>query len=107
MATKKKIIDSLLRQNKKIIHASSVLSSELQKISDTASKATGIQFQADICGGDEIEFRPIATDGVAIQEPIATRLEDVIECVKTGDKRWIEPQGVEYLTYNNNVMLNQ
>lgn len=102
METKKKIINRLIRQNKKVMAASAKLSSELQKLGYIASEATGIQFQADICAGDEIEFRPIAMDEVAIQEPIATRLEDVIDCVRTGDKRWIEPQGVEYLKYNNN-----
>lgn len=100
MKTKKKIIKLLKRQNKKVMSASAKLSSELQELAYIASDATGIQFQADICTGDEIEFRPIAPDGVAIQEPIATRLEDIIYAVNSGDITWIKPNE-KFLTYEN------
>ena len=63
----------LKKQYKKCLVASNRLESELQELGRIASEYYGQDLRADICNGDEIEFRPIDEDLVCL------KIEDIIK----------------------------
>lgn len=64
---------SLKKQYEKCLKASNNLETELQVLSRIASDVYGQELKADICPGDEIEFRPID------DEFICLKIEDIIK----------------------------
>lgn len=52
-------------QINRVLSASNRLVRELSVLSTMASEVFGAEYIADLCAGDEIEFRPMMEDGVA------------------------------------------
>ena len=64
---------SLKKQYEKCLDASNRLDSELQELGRIASDVYGRELKADICNGDEIEFRPIDDEFICLE------IEDIIK----------------------------
>lgn len=77
MITKKKI----LRAEQLCYDYSNDLTSALGALASMASEVLGYEVVADICNGNEIEFRTIMDDSVANND-VAIRMEDIIEKLK-------------------------
>ena len=77
MITKKKI----LRAEQLCYDYSNDLTNALGTLARMASEVLGYEVVADICNGDEIEFRTMIDDGVA-DDDIAIRMEDIISKIK-------------------------
>lgn len=69
-------INLVKRQYQKALQASRMLSDSLQLLSIAASRLYGEELDAEICAGDEIEFRT-ANDTDSLNG-IALRIEDVL-----------------------------
>ena len=69
-------INLVKRQYQKALQASRMLSDSLQLLSIAASRLYGEELDAEICTGDEIEFRtandPDSLNGIAL------RIEDIL-----------------------------
>ena len=69
-------INLVKRQYQKVLDASRMLSNSLQYLSIAASRLYGEELEAEICAGDEIEFRtandPDGLNGIAL------RIEDIL-----------------------------
>ena len=66
----------LKRQYQKVLDASIVLSNSLKFLSIAASRLYGEELEAEICAGEEIEFRTVNNpDGL---NGIALRIEDIL-----------------------------
>lgn len=69
-------INLVKRQYQKALQASRMLSDSLQLLSIAASRLYGEELDAEICAGDEIEFRtandPDSLNGIAL------RIEDIL-----------------------------
>ena len=69
-------INLVKRQYQKALDASRTLSNSLQYLSIAASRLYGEELEAEICAGDEIEFRtandPDGLNGIAL------RIEDIL-----------------------------
>ena len=69
-------INLVKRQYQKVLDASRTLSNSLQYLSIAASRLYGEELEAEICAGDEIEFRtandPDGLNGIAL------RIEDIL-----------------------------
>lgn len=68
VTSKKKILDL----EKKVLDASAHLDSALGQLGAAASEILGYEVVADICNGDEIEFREVGDNGV----------EDAFSCIR-------------------------
>lgn len=77
MITKKKI----LRAEQLCYNYSNSLTSALEVLASMASEVLGYEVVADICNGNEIEFRTIINDSVANND-VAIRIEDIIDKLK-------------------------
>ena len=77
MITKKK----LLRAEQLCYKFSNDLTCALEVLASMASEVLGYEVVADICNGDEIEFRTMIDDSVA-DDDIAIRMEDIISKIK-------------------------
>lgn len=77
MITKKK----LLRTEQQCYDYSNGLKCELEKLARMASEVLGFKVIADICNGEEIEFRAIMSNDVANVD-IAIRMEDIIKILQ-------------------------
>lgn len=69
-------INLVKRQYQKALQASRMLSDSLQLLSIAASRLYGEELDAEICAGDEIEFRT-ANDTDSLNG-IALRIEDIL-----------------------------
>lgn len=77
MITKKKI----LRAEQLCYNYSNSLTSALEVLASMASEVLGYEVVADICNGNEIEFRTIINDSVANND-VAIRIGDIIDKLK-------------------------
>ena len=77
MITKKKI----LRAEQLCYNYSNSLTSALEVLASMASEVLGYEVVADICNGNEIEFRTIINDSVANND-VAIRIGDIIGKLK-------------------------
>lgn len=77
MITKKK----MLRAEQLCYDYSNSLMSALEALASMASEVLGYEVVADICNGEEIEFRTVMNDSVA-NDDVAIRMEDIIEKLK-------------------------
>ena len=69
-------INLVKRRYQSALHASIMLSNSLQLLSIAASQLYGKELDAQICAGDEIEFRTVNDpDGL---NGIALRIEDIL-----------------------------
>ena len=69
-------INLVKRQYQKVLDASRTLSNSLQYLSIAASRLYGEELEAEICAGDEIEFRTASDpDGL---NGIALRIDDIL-----------------------------
>lgn len=69
-------INLVRRRYQNALHASIMLSSSLQLLSIAASQLYGEELDAQICAGEEIEFRTVNDpDGL---NGIALRIEDIL-----------------------------
>lgn len=66
----------LVEQYKSCINISNLLQSELGKLSGLASKFLGFNVEANICTGNEIEFRKISEDDGYVDSSSVIFLED-------------------------------
>lgn len=64
MGKMRNVYKQINRFEKKAIKESGELLSTLQILGKLASEATGVELVADICNGEELEFREVAPDGV-------------------------------------------
>lgn len=69
-------IQQLKKAEEKVLDAYIALSSALGNLSSIASEIYGEELQADLCGGDEIEFRRIDEHGV-VDDFDCIRIEDL------------------------------
>lgn len=70
------LVKLVKRQYQKVLDASIVLSNSLQLLSIAASRVYGEELEAEICAGEEIEFRTVNNpDGL---NGIALRIEDIL-----------------------------
>ena len=61
---------------KKVYELSSKLNGALNELSEAATKINGQPLVADLCGGDEIEFRRLDKDGIP-NDYDCIRIEDI------------------------------
>jgi hypothetical protein len=80
MITKRKI----LRAEQLCYAYSNSLTGALEVLASMASEVLGYEVVADICNGEEIEFRTVMDDSVAnvANSDVAIRMEDIIEKLK-------------------------
>ena len=69
-------IQQLKKAEQKVLDASTALSSALGHLSSIASEIYGEELQADLCGGEEIEFRRSDEHGV-VDDFDCIRIEDL------------------------------
>lgn len=82
MAIAKHVMDAYKYVEEKI----NDLDLAVQALSRVASEAVGTELHADVCSGDEIEFR--LTDENGLGDPdTCIRIEDVLEMVKAKSKQ--------------------
>ena len=74
-------IKELSRIEDRVYRYSSSLTGELEKLGNIASKILGFEVIADICGGEEIEFREVEK-GDCVKDFTCLRMEDVIAELK-------------------------
>lgn len=74
-------IKELSRIEDRVYRYSSSLTGELEKLGNIASKILGFEVIADICGGEEIEFREVGK-GDYVKDFTCLRMEDVIAELK-------------------------
>lgn len=74
-------IRELSRIEDRVYRYSSSLTGELEKLGNIASKILGFEVIADICGGEEIEFREVGK-GDYVKDFSCLRMEDVIAELK-------------------------
>ena len=82
MATAKHVMDAYKYVEEKL----NDLDLAVQALSRVASEAVGIELHADVCSGDEIEFRLTDENGLGDPET-CIRIEDVLEIVKAKSKQ--------------------
>ena len=70
------LINLVKRRYQNALHASIMLSNSLQLLSIAASQLYGEELDAQICAGDEIEFR--TADNPDGSNGIALRIEDIL-----------------------------
>ena len=75
--TERKLLDI----QDKVYMLSSRLTGMLDKLSVAASEVLGYEVYADLCGGDEIEFRTRGSDGW-IDDCVCIRMEAVLNVLK-------------------------
>ena len=68
----------LLQAYNKVLELDRMLSGALALLSEAASEYTGMDLQADLCGGGEIEFRQIDGDG-CVDDFSTLRQEDLFD----------------------------
>ena len=68
----------LIRLEENCLNAANRLSCSLQRLAIAASEVLGYEVVADICEGEEIEFRRVAEDGVA-DAFSCIRMEEIID----------------------------
>ena len=82
MATLKQVVDAYNYVEKKI----NELDLAVQALSRVASDATGVELHADVCAGDEIEFR--LNDEYGQSDAFSCiRIEEVLEMAKAKSKQ--------------------
>lgn len=69
-------ITELRRAERRVLDAANRLSAALEELSNIATKIYGEDLQADLCGGEEIEFRRRNDDGY-FDDFDCIRLEDI------------------------------
>lgn len=78
-------IRELSRIEDRVYRYSSSLTGELEKLGNIASKILGFEVIADICGGEEIEFREVGKGGY-VNDFTCLRMEDVITKLKSTEE---------------------
>lgn len=74
-------IKELCRIENKVYDLSASLMCQLRILGKAASEILGYQVDADLCNGNEIEFRTVGEDGIADTNS-CIRMEEVIDKLK-------------------------
>ncbi|MBR1525169.1 MAG: hypothetical protein IJ640_00715 [Prevotella sp.] len=69
--------NELLKRHDHVLELSNKLIIALQSLGAAASEFCGVEMQAEICEGEEIEFRRVQGDGM-VDSRDCVRLEDVL-----------------------------
>ena len=74
-------VKELCRIENKVYDLSASLSAQLGILGRVASEILGYQVDAELCHGDELEFRVVEKDGI-IDPDSCIRMEEVIDKLK-------------------------